>query len=289
MDGPRIGAAAPHDVPLDGDLPLCGQPLQGLHQLGVADHRAVHHLDRRSLAQTDGAQLLRAGGVVHVSDVHRQGIVRVDRPGRRPRPPEPNLFLGGEHQIQVVGTGVQLLQYPQEHSAGDTVIQVRGNHFIPTQKYGGIIDRGVSNLDHPAGLLLVLRPDVHIAGVQLQLAEFRLLLRDDDPPHSVFEAHRGVQQLPGGDPAQGPHPEEPLLLDVGDDQAGGVHVGAQHHLGTAPPLPDDQVPQGIRRHLVGVGPGQGGNDLPHRALVPGGAMGSVEGLDQFKQFHVTTP
>ena len=90
------------------------------------------------------------------------------------------------------------------------------------------------------------------------------------PRHSVFEAHRGVQQLPGGDPAQGPHPEEPLLLDVGDDQAGGVHVGAQHHLGTAPPLPDDQVPQGIRRHLVGVGPGQGGNDLPHRALVPGG-------------------
>ena len=59
--------------------------------------------------------------------------------------------------------------------------------------------------------------------------------------------------------------------------------------GAAPPLPDDQVPKGIRRHLVGVGPGQAGDGLPHRALVPGGPMGGVEGLNQFKQFHVTTP
>ena len=62
-------------------------------------------------------------------------------------------------------------------------------------------------------------------------------------------------------------------------------MGTQHHPGAAAQLAHDQVAHGVGGYLVGQGAGQLGQLLPDAPLVPGGAVGCVQRLDQFQQFH----
>ena len=196
--------------------------------------------------------------------------------------------MNGEDQVQVVGAVLQPGQHVQEDSAGNAVVDVRGNHFIPVANRGYIIYRRVPYLDQLLGGVLVGSADIHVAGVQLEPLELRFLLFDKHTPHPVFKAHPGVQGLAGGDAAHPAQTEETLLLDVGDNEADGVHVGAQHHPGPLPLFVDDEVAQGIGSHLVGVRGSQTGVGLPYLPLVPGWAVGGIEGFDPFKQFHGKT-
>ena len=94
----------------------------------------------------------------------------------------------------------------------------------------------------------------------------------------VFKPYRGVGRLLGGNSPQPPHPEEALLLNMGDNEADGVHVGGPHHPGARPLFMDNQVAQGVGDNLVGEGPGQLLDFLPDAPLIPGGAVGLVQGL-----------
>ena len=288
MNGTGIGAARPHNILLDRDVCGLGGLLQSGDHSGVADDGGIHYLDSCTLAQLDSAAALAAGGIVHVGDVHCQSVVRVDGPGRRLGSPQAHLLLNGEDQVQVVGAVLQPGQHVQEDSAGNAVVEVRGNYFIPIANGGGIIDRRVPYLDQLLGGILIGSADIHIAGVQLEPLELRFLLLGKYTPHPVFKAYRGVQSLAGGDAAHPAQTEEPFLLDVGDNEANGVHVGAQHHPGAGALLVDDEVAQGVGGHLVGVRGSQAGDGLPHVSLVPGGAVSGVEGFDPFKQFHGKT-
>ena len=122
MNGPSVGTPCPHNILLDRDVPGLGILLQSGDHDGMADDGGVHHLDGRTLSQLDGAAALAARGVVHVSDIHRQGVVRVDGPGRRLGSPQAHLLLNGEDQVQVVGAVLQPRQHVQEDSAGNAVV-----------------------------------------------------------------------------------------------------------------------------------------------------------------------
>ena len=196
--------------------------------------------------------------------------------------------MNGEDQVQVVGAVLQPGQHVQEDSAGNAVVEVRGNYFIPISNGRCVVYRRIPYLNQLLGGVWVGSADIHVAGVQLEPLELRFLLLGKYPPHSIFKAYRGVQGLAGGDAAHPAQTEETLLLDVGDDKADGVHVGAQHHSGAGALLVDDEVAQGVGSHLVGVRGGQTGDSLPHLPLVPGWAVGGVEGFDPFKQFHGKT-
>ena len=56
--------------------------------------------------------------------------------------------------------------------------------------------------------------------------------------------------------AQLAEPDKAVLVDVGDNEADGVHVGGKHDLGALALLADNQVAQSVPLDLVGVGRGQ---------------------------------
>ena len=63
-------------------------------------------------------------------------------------------------------------------------------------------------------------------------------------------------------------------------------MGRKHDLRPLPGLADNQIPHHIGGHFIGMGGGQPGYHIPDLALVPGGTVGGIQGLNQIKQFHV---
>ena len=82
----------------------------------------------------------------------------------------------------------------------------------------------------------------------------------------------------GGQAAHLAEAQVAILVDVGDDEADGVHVGGKHHPGAGALLVANQVAQSVSGDLVHIGGGQGPDGGSHLALVAGGAVAGVEGL-----------
>ena len=82
--------------------------------------------------------------------------------------------------------------------------------------------------------------------------------------------------------ADGRDADEPLVLDVLDDEPELVHVRAQHHsrrtVAAAPR--EEVVPERVGVVLVVVAVELAGDDVGDEALVPGDADGGVEGGEQ---------
>ena len=79
--------------------------------------------------------------------------------------------------------------------------------------------------------------------------------------------------------------EVTVLVNVGDDQADGIHVGGEEHLGARSLFVDDEIAQGINPAVVRIGFSQtldGGGNLP---LISGRAVAGVEHLNDRQIIH----
>ena len=90
-----------------------------------------------------------------------------------------------------------------------------------------------------------------------------------------------------GDASQRAYAQVPVLLNVGDYQPKAVHMGGEHNARATALFMADQVAHHISKHLIGIGSGKIGNDRSNPSLVPGGAKGAIERLNDRKQFHIT--
>ena len=82
--------------------------------------------------------------------------------------------------------------------------------------------------------------------------------------------HRLAQSHPAVYTAYKVKAEETVLGSASDDEAHLVHVGRQQQAvarGLLALLKDNEVAQGVGAHIVGVGRGLGGNEVPHGLLV----------------------
>ena len=216
------------------------------------------------------------GDVVGVGDIHGDAVVRLHPVGCRLSAPKPHLLLDSEGEGQVVVRLSQPLHGHEEHHAGNPVVQVGGEDPASALEGGGVVDRRVPHLHHGFGLFLVPGADVHVEVLQLHLLGLHLALQGHHAFDAVGKPDGSAQHLVGGQAAYRAEAEEAVLVNVGDDQPDGVHVGGKEHLGPLPLLVTEQVAQGVHRALVHIGRGDVTDGLGHRPLLPGGAKAGIQ-------------
>ena len=254
----------------------------------MADNGAVHHLDGGSAALDAAApvfssQLVSAGG-----DVHGNAVVRVYGIGRRLGPPQTQLLLGGEDEIEIVFARLELLHRQQQDHAGDAVVHIGRDQPVSGGKGGGIVDCGVSDLYHGLGLIGVMGADINIEVIQGHLLGLHPLIQGNQSLYAIFEPDGGMQDAVGMQAAHLAKAEKTLLLHVCYDTADGVHMGAEQHAGARPLFMADQISHHVGAALVHIGGGQfleGGGDL---SFVAGGAVTGIEGLKRMQNIHDTS-
>lgn len=80
--------------------------------------------------------------------------------------------------------------------------------------------------------------------------------------------------------------DKSFFVDMGGHQPDGVHVGGEHHPGTAALFAADQISYGVPGNLVYIGPGQTLNYLGYLALAAGRAKSLHQPGQCFHQIHV---
>ncbi len=121
------------------------------------------------------------------------------------------------------------------------------------------------------------------------LAELGSLFGSNDANGAVGELHPPAGQRHGIDAANPLRAQEPLFVDVADDEADLVHVRGQHHLLalTGPLFQGDQVAHRVDADLVGQRFHFRADDLADLFLAARRAIGLGQFFDQL--FHGCTP
>ena len=122
---------------------------------------------------------------------------------------------------------MELLHRHQKDNAGNAIVHVGGDQTVSRAKGGSIIDRGIANAHHCACLLFVMGPNVNIEILQSHFLGLDTLVQADHAPHSVFKAYRCGDQVRRMEAAHFAEADKALLLNIGGDEADGVHMGCK--------------------------------------------------------------
>lgn len=112
------------------------------------------------------------------------------------------------------------------------------------------------------------------------------MAKGDHTAHTILKTEGGVEDVLRPNPTQLSKGEVTVLIDVGDNETNGIHVGGEHDFGAITLFMYDQVSQGVDIAFVGVRFCQaleGRGDLP---FLPGGTVAGVKHLDHRKIIHV---
>ena len=218
------------------------------------------------------------GDVVGVGHVHGDAVVGGNAVGGGTSAPQAHLLLNGKDEIQVVVGPLDALHGGEQDGAGDAVVQIGGKQLAAADEGSCVKYGGVPHLYHGLGLGLILSANVNVKVIQFPILGLHLPLDSHHAPGAVAEPDGGAGQVVGGQAAHLAEAQVAMLVDVGDDEADGVHVGGKHHPGAGALLVADQVAQGVGGDLVHIGGGQGPNGGGHLTLVARGAVAGVEGL-----------
>ena len=122
MDRSGIRSAGSQDIFLGLNALRRSQFIQSLNDLGVTNHRRIHHFDGCPVAQLYRSAPFRAGGVIHVGHIDGNGIIRLNCPGGGTGSADANLLLRSQDKIQDVNGAFKPLQNSTQHQSGNTVI-----------------------------------------------------------------------------------------------------------------------------------------------------------------------
>ena len=141
-----------------------------------------------------------------------------------------------------------------EHgNTGDPVIQV-GRDQAGLQGIGRHAGHGsIPHLNQAAGLLFVFGTDVQVQIVDGYVLRSHFLAQGNHTGDAILETERGVQDTFRMDPTQLTKRDVSVLVDMGGDDANGIHVGSKHHLGSGPLFMYNQVAHGVNAAFVGIG------------------------------------
>ena len=109
----------------------------------------------------------------------------------------------------------------------------------------------------------------------------RLQRPAQDRPGEPVDEHPLRDQGAGIEAADRLQAEEPVVVDMGDEEPDLVHVGGDHDPGTIAPLGADHAAQRVDPQLVDEGSQLLGDDRPHPVLAPGDPRRRAEPLQQF--------
>jgi len=294
LNGARVGAAELEHLALVGDAEALGASDQPLLHPRVRQEAAIHHLHRRPGAQFHRHRLC-LRDIARARHVHGQGHFGLEPVRRDRRPPQANLLLRGEHGVHLVRRSRQLPERLDQHGAAGPIVHRLGDQPIPSlfarARETGDVSHAHRHILRRGGPYVEehLLPLGNVVGAQP-------LFRADDSHRAVGKAHPPAQQRLWLHAPHAPHPQESLLVDVGDDEANLVHVRRQHDAlavrrgsasTPASPPHGDEVAERIRAHLANHVANRLLDEGAHLPLVTRWAIGLGQRLDEI--LHDSSP
>ena len=159
--------------------------------------------------------MLRAKLVVRRGNVNSHCIVRIHGPSSSLSPPQPHLFLSGKDKVEVIFCLADPFHSHEQHQTGHPIIHVGRDSAVPGLCQPGVINCGVPHPDQAFRLISAGGTYVNEQVGQLQLSQFRTLVRAHHTMSPVLKTHRRMEHFQRGNAPDGPNMDKSLVVNMG--------------------------------------------------------------------------